>query len=115
MVSAVALAGFSVGHCGLAAVEEKGGGKNMTEQPQLSDFERRAEHFAHTTAQILKLVNKEPGLTTEQIQTKFFYIYNYHPVIDNKLRKLRADGMIESRLESDGLLHWYPKTETEKP
>jgi len=30
----------------------------MTEQPQLTDFERRAEHFAHTTAQILKLVNK---------------------------------------------------------
>jgi len=31
VVSAVALAGFSVGHCGLAAVEEKEEGFKMTE------------------------------------------------------------------------------------
>jgi len=80
----------------------------MNGQETLNDYERRAETFAHTQAQILNLVNKQPGLTTEQLQIRFFMIYNYHPVVDNKLRKLRSQGLIESRKEADGLLHWYP-------
>jgi hypothetical protein len=78
-------------------------------QETLTDYERRVERFAHTQAQILKLVNKTPGLTTEQLQVRFFMTYQYHPVVDNKLRALRKNGLVESKPGEDGLLRWYPK------
>jgi len=39
----------------------------MNGQETLNDYERRAETFAHTQAQILKLINKQPGLKSREV------------------------------------------------
>ena len=77
----------------------------------LSDFERRAEHFARTRALILKIVNSMPGLTVEEISKEFVVRYGFLPRIENRLRELVKDfGFVEQRV-MDGRLHFYPKEE----
>ena len=81
------------------------------EQVKLTEFDKRAEHFARVRALIMKIISARPSLTVEQISKEFMLHYGFLPRIDNRLRELRNIGWVESRKENDGLLHWYPKTE----
>ena len=75
---------------------------------KLSDYEKRKEEFAKVRALIMKLINTYPGMTQEQIKTRFYNTYDFMPCIDNRLRELREMKWVESRIGGDGYLHWHP-------
>ena len=84
----------------------------MTQQPLLSDFDKRQADFARVRALIMKVVVAEPGLSRAGIEFRFITKYAFKPLVDNRLRELVRLGWVEAcKSEEDGLLHYYPKEE----
>jgi hypothetical protein len=81
----------------------------MSQQINLNKYTERSSEFARVRAFILKILNQQPGLTVEQVSKEFMLRYGFLPRIDNRLRELRAVGFVESVIEADKLLHWFPK------
>jgi hypothetical protein len=76
---------------------------------ELSDWEKRQAVNAHHRALILQILNRNPGgLTTQAIVQKERDYYGYTFLTDNRLRELRAKGLIESY--GDAPIHWRVKT-----
>jgi len=80
----------------------------LTQQVELSEFEKRGGQRARHRALIMQILKDKPGLTTQQIIVEEFRRFGYQFLTDNRLRELRKDGWIEGQKE-DGVLHWYPK------
>lgn len=80
----------------------------MSQQLELSDYEKRAGQRARHRALIMQILTENPGLTTQQIISQEQRLFGYQFLTDNRLRELREQEWIESRKEDDGLLHWYP-------
>ena len=83
----------------------------MTQEIQLSDYEKRASQRAKHRALIMQILNEKPGLTTQQVIEAERECFGYSFLTDNRLRELRDQGWVEARKEADGLLHYYPKEE----
>ena len=88
--------------------------RDILQQQSLHDYDKRAEQFSRIRALILKVVTARPGLTVEDLSKEFLLRFGFLPRVDNRVRELRAVGWVETRRETDGLLHVYPKQE-EKP
>ena len=81
----------------------------MTQQIELSDFDKRQEHFARVRAYIMQIVVSRPGLTCAGITEQFLLRFHFLPRIENRIRELRKLGYVVTPKESDGLLHVYRK------
>ena len=84
----------------------------MTQQPALTDFDKRQADFARVRALIMKVVVAEPGLSRAGVEFRFITKYAFKPLVDNRLRELVRLGWVEEcKSEEDGLLHYYAKEE----
>jgi len=83
----------------------------MSEQIDLTDFEKRQAKFAHTRALILRIVYAEEGLNIEEISKRFLLKHGFLPHIDNRIRELRTEGLVVTPKGNDKRIHVYPKKE----
>ncbi len=75
-------------------------------QQELSGFEEQQAKNAHHRALILRILKDFPeGLTTQQLIQKEIEYYKYSFLSDNRLRELRALGLVRSVKEGK-LLRW---------
>ena len=85
--------------------------KNFTEEnPSMTmmTLDRYAK-LARVRALILQVINREPGLTYEQIGKRILQRYGFLPRIGNRVRELRELGYVKTVEETDGRLHVYPQ------
>lgn len=69
----------------------------MTEQQELSEWEKQQGKNARHRALIMQILTKFPkGLTTQQIVEKELDFHGYSFLTDNRLRELRKKGWVES-------------------
>jgi hypothetical protein len=81
----------------------------MSQVQQLSEFDKRQEHFARVRALIMQIVTSRPGLTCAGITEEFLLRFHFLPRIENRIRELRVLGYVTTPKEADGLLHVYRK------
>ena len=86
-------------------------GKPATVAVTTSDFEERTGHFARVRALLIRIIDKQPGITYSQLGQQCLLTYGFLPRIGNRIREMRQLGWIHTQKQADDLLHIYPTKE----
>ena len=80
-----------------------------------ADWEKRKQHLNQVFLQILDVIIRYPGLRIkDELGEKFRQVKGYKPLIDNRVRDLRKEGLVITVPGEDGLLRAYPTSKAKE-